>query len=891
MSGAKSQTSVHATLPTGTVTFLFTDVEGSTRLLQRLGADYRLVQDAHGLILRKAIAAGGGTEVSTEGDGVFAVFPTPGGAVRSAIEAQRGLASHPWPHGEPLRVRMGLHTGEAALTGGSYLGIDVNRAARISAAAHGGQVLLSSATRGLIESALPSRVTLRDLGEHRLKDLARPEHLHDLVIEGLPSRFPPVRSLSGSGARLPAQLTSFIGREREVRELGDLLGSARLVTLTGPGGTGKTRLALEVARGCSDKYPAGVTFVDLTPLATPDLVPSAIAQAFEVTEDPSRSIVDSIVEHLREQQLLLVLDNFEHVTDAVPAVDAILTSTAMVRVLATSRVPLGVYGENEYEVSPLDLPDRTARADDAEALSRYAAIELFVTRAQAARAGFLLTKKNAPFVADICVRLDGLPLAIELAASWIKLLSPEALLARLDRRLALLTGGAATLPGRQRTLRGAIEWSYDLLDEPQRRLLERLSVFVGGCQLESIDAVCNPADELGIETLDGVASLVNKSLVRAGEAHDSEPRFTLLETIGEFAADRLAARREAELTARRHADHFRTFAREAEPHLVGEDQAQWLERVEREHDNLRAALRWALDAPDPELAAETASRVWRFWQQRGHLSEARRWLTEVLDDGLTVALVRFGALIAAGGIAYWQGDVDATETHYQAALELARAMDDKARQVQTLYNLAYIPGMRNDYEAAKARFEEALALAAEIGDRETEAQAEAGLGWNLMLLGNYDESLRRAGRALAYFREAGNRFEVIDQIATMAQAHRLRGDLADARSEFLEALTLLSQAKDLPMTGRVLFMLAATASAEGRHEQAMRIWGAAETIRESSGGIGPLEGLRVPEAPDLARSAIGDQATDRALAEGRRLGPAAVIARERKVRPTTGGRR
>jgi predicted ATPase/class 3 adenylate cyclase len=868
-------------LPTGTVTFLFTDIEGSTRLLQRIGPAYERLQHDHGRILRAAIAAGGGSEVDTEGDSFFAAFATPTGAVNAAVAAQRDLAAHDWPHGGPVRIRMGVHTGEGVVSEGMYLGLDVNRAARIAAAGHGGQVLLSDATRALVEAALPPGVTLRDLGEHRLKDLARPERLYDLAIEGLPTEFPPLRSLGG-GAKLPLQVTSFVGRDRELSDLTDLLASARLVTLTGPGGTGKTRLAVEVARLCMPRYPSGAVFCDLTPLARPDLVPTAIADGLGVIEEPGRPIVETISDHLRDRDVLLVLDNFEHLLDAAPVAATILGAAAGVAILATSRVPLRIYGEHEYEVAPLDVPDTTAGATDAESLSAYPALALFVDRARAVRADFRITDDNARVIADICARLDGLPLAIELAASRVKLFGPEALRARLENRLGFLTGGSASRPERQRTLRGAIEWSYDLLDDAERRLLERVSVFAGGFTLDAVEQVCDAGAELGIEVVNGIASLVDKSLVRRAASADDEPRFTLLETIREFAAERLDARGETDAIANRHAEHFGDLALRAEPHLVAEDQAAWLERVQQEHDNLRTALRWAVDGHRAELAVRTSAALWRFWQQRGHLTEARRWLEQVLTlDGASDE-ARFAALIAAGGIAYWQSDVAGAERHYEEARATARSIGDRHREVEVLYDLGYIPGMRHDYAGARVRFEEVQALAAAIGDRETEAHAEAALAWTHMLLGNYDDSIRLAAHAMDYFRKAGNRFEVIDQIATTAQARRLRGDLAEARVLFLEALRLLGEAKDLPMTGRVLFMLAATASAQGRHEDAMRIWGAAETIRETSGGIGPLEGMRIPEAPALARDAIGEEPTQQALAEGRTLGPGAVIARERE---------
>jgi class 3 adenylate cyclase len=442
-----------ARLPTGTVTFLFTDIEGSTRLLQRLGPDrYQRLQDDHAEILRKAIAAGDGTQVRTEGDAFVVVFPTPGGALRAAVDAQRDLAR------TDVRVRMGLHTGEGRLGGDDYVGIDVNRAARIAAAGHGGQVLLSDATRSLVEHHVPDGVTVRDLGDHRLKDIDHAEHLFDLIIEGTPSDFPPPRTLDARPNNLPLQLTSFIGRETEIAETVRLVGEHRLVTLTGPGGTGKTRLALAVATEVLPSFSDGAFFVDLSPLTDPRTVPSTVVRALGAKEDPGRPPLDMLSDHLAEMELLLIPDNVEHLLEAAPLLEQLLAAAPRLRVLATSRTPLGLYGEQELLVPPLAIPD-PRHPPELHVLSRYEAVALFVERAREARHDFDLTSENAPAVAEICARLDGLPLAIELAASRIKVLSPHAILSRLGQGLDLLATGARNLPERQRTLRRAIEWS------------------------------------------------------------------------------------------------------------------------------------------------------------------------------------------------------------------------------------------------------------------------------------------------------------------------------------------------------------------------------------------------------------------------------------------------
>src|SRR5215204_6346010 len=443
-------------LPTGTVTFLFTDIEGSTGLLQRIGARYAAVQDEHAAIVRRAVAEAGGVEVSTHGDAFFVAFRSPLGAVRAAAAAQRGLAAHDWSPGPPLRVRMGVHTGEGALGGDDYVGIDVHRAARIADAAHGGQVIVSDATRGLVEHTLPAGASLRDLGPHHLRGLADPERLHQLVVEGLESDFPPPRTLHARPSNLPPQLTSFVGREAEITEVERLLGQTRLLTLTGPGGSGKSRLALRVAADLLPQYRDGSCFVDLAPVTDPALVPAAVANALGVPESPGRPILDEVKDHLRHRELLQVVDNFEQVAEAGPVIEELLVAAPKLRTMVTSRVVLSLRGEQEYAVPPL---------------GGDAAVRLFCERAVAVDPHFAVTEENAPVVAEIAARLDGLPLAIELAATRIKVLAPDQLLARLGRRLSLLTSGPRSLPERQRTLRPTIAWSHCRLEPHERRLL------------------------------------------------------------------------------------------------------------------------------------------------------------------------------------------------------------------------------------------------------------------------------------------------------------------------------------------------------------------------------------------------------------------------------------
>ena len=510
------------TLSRGTFTFLFTDIEGSTRLEQAVGRDrYAELRERQREILRAAARDRGGVEQGTEGDSLFVAFPEATDAVEAAVAAQRALAAEPWPDDAPVRVRMGLHTGGAEQSGESLVGLGINRAARLAALAHGGQILASSLIRDQLVDRPVDGVTLRDLGEHRLKDLSASVRIVQVVAAGLPADFPALRSLDARPNNLPTQLTTFIGRDAEIETAAGLLATTRLLTMTGPGGTGKTRLSLQLAARASDDFPDGIFFVPLEPIRDPMLVAPRIATALGVAESTARPIDESLADWLRDKRLLLVLDNFEQVVAAAPIVADLLRAAPEIKAVVTSRAVLHVSGEQEYEVPGLPAPpdpsqesgmERMTRGGgdrpiDLVALGQYAAVRLFIERAVAVRPGFSVTNENAPAVAAISARLHGMPLAIELAAARIKLLSPDAILVRLDHQLDVLAAGARDLPERQQTLRGAIAWSYDLLDDGGKRLLDRLSVFAAGCDLASADAICGPSSEIGGDILDGLMAL------------------------------------------------------------------------------------------------------------------------------------------------------------------------------------------------------------------------------------------------------------------------------------------------------------------------------------------------------------------------------------------------
>jgi predicted ATPase/class 3 adenylate cyclase len=855
-----------AELPTGTVTFLFTDIEGSTRFLQELGSDaYARLQDRHADIIRRAIREGSGVEVRTEGDAFFVAFPTPAGALRAAVTAQRGLAD------AEVRVRMGLHTGEGRLGGDDYLGIDPNRAARIAAAGHGGQVLLSDATRSLVEHDLPQGVAVRDLGDHRLKDIAHPEHLFDLVIAGLPSDFPVPRTLDARPNNLPLQLSSFVGRDAEIEETVRLLGDHRLVTLTGPGGTGKTRLAVAVASELLPSFPDGAFFVDLAPIADPGQVCPAICEVLGVREEPGSDLIDTLVNRLAGKGLLLVLDNFEHLLDAASLVERLLAAVAEVRALVTSRTPLGLYGEQEQRVPPLTLPD-PRHLPEAEALSRYEAVALFIDRARAARSEFAVTNANAPALAEICARLDGLPLAIELAASRIKVLSPDAILSRLSHGLDLLAASARNLPERQRTLRGAIEWSYGLLDEPERRLFARLSVFAGGADLGAIDAVANRDGDLGVDTLDALSSLVDKSLVRQTATEVGEPRFDMLETIREYAGERCELEWDGEATRRRHAEHFLALAEASEPYMDGPEQVAWLDRLDRERGNLQAALRWAIEVDEPERGMRAAAALWRFWQVRGHFATGRDWLERLLAFPVGRTTIRAKAEDAAGSLSYWQANVPETERHYREALAIYRELGDRPGIAQATYDLAFVPLIRGSgFEEGGRLLNDAIELYEELGDEGGMAKAKGDMGLFLMMQGDYHAALPLLEESLSRSRERGDTFRVADDLLRVAEAHRGLVNHDQARRGYLEALDIMERGNAPGGVAAVLQIMASVDSDRGDHQRAMRLFGAGMAIAESIGETDVMAPFQFGDPVGDARQAIGDEATDRALAEGRAM--------------------
>ena len=862
-------------LPTGTVTLLFTDMEGSTQLLQQLGDRYAGVLAECRHLLRAAFQHWNGHEVDTQGDAFFVAFAHATDAILAAVAAQRAIAQHSWYESAALKIRIGLHTGEPQLASGGYVGLDVHHAARIMGAGHGGQVLLSQTTRDLVEHDLPNGVGLRDLGAHRLKDLQHPSHLFQLVISGLPADFPPLKTLDTHPNNLPVQLTSLIGREREVATVDHLLRreDVRLLTLTGPGGIGKTRLGLQVAAELSELFTDGVYFVNLAPIRDPEFVVPTIARTLDVKEIADQPLLGLLSAFLREKRLLIVLDNFEQVVDAAGQVAALLAACPKLKIVVTSRMALHVQAEHEFAVPPLALPD-PKHLPDLVALSQYEAVALFIARAQAVKPDSQVTNASAPAIAEICVRLDGLPLAIELAAARIKLLPPQALLGRLAQRLTVLTGGARDVPARQQTLRSTIAWSYNLLDATEQRLFRCLSVFVGGCTLEAVEAVCAFLDIStdAVWVLERVASLIDKSLLQQTEQEGEEPRLVMLETIREYGWEMLVASGEMEASLEAHATYYLRLAEETEPELHGPQQAVWLERLEQEHDNLRAALRWLLEQGETnqsrrEMALRLAGALWRFWAVRCHYSDGRTFLKRALaGSGQIRAEVRAKALIGAGEFALDQGDYHQAEVLLEETLALFRQIGDRRGIAHTLRELGRVALERGDLTAGRTLLEEALTHSREVDDKEYVAWSLSGLADIESSQGEYARACSLHEEALTMQRAIGNKKGIVSSLLNLAEVLLVsQSDRTTVGSLLEEGLGLSKELGDPEALAYSLHLLGQVALDRGDIDMARSL--AEESVvlwREMGNRTGTVWSVGL-----LARVAVsrGDYAVARALYE------------------------
>jgi predicted ATPase/class 3 adenylate cyclase len=799
-------------LPTGTVTFLFTDIEGSTRLAQQHPAEMPALLRRHNEILRQAIESHHGYVFQIVGDSFSASFHTPQDAVLAAQAAQRALNSQAGGEIEPLRVRMGLHTGAAQLAeDGLYSGYTTLAATqRIMAAGHGGQILISRATRELIDDSLPPEVGLSDLGEKRLKDLLYPEHLYQLNIAGLPTNFPPLRTLEAFPNNLPAQLTSFIGRESEIAEIkrsldpelspsADLTGAgkARLVTLTGSGGTGKTRLSLQVAAELLKVFKHGIWFIELAPLADPELIPRVVLAEIGVIEGQGRPPIDVLKEYLRDKISLIILDNCEHLISACARlVNNLLTSAPGLTVLATSREALGVRGELSYPVPSLSLPV-TGQLTLVEELLKVESVRLFVDRALLANPHFNLDDEQASFIAQICSRLDGIPLAIELAAARVKAFSPEQISNRLTDRFRLLTGGSRTALPRQQTLRALIDWSYDLLADQERLLLLRLSVFSGGWTLDAAEQVCAGARLEAYDILDLLSQLVNKSLVVViGNLSSSETRYRMLETIRQYAREKLFESGSGDSIRDRHLDYYFQMVKRVELAFYSPKELTWLVWLDAEWDNLRAAVEWALETR-PSEGLDLVNCLSRLIEQNWHVGDMYNWFSQLVphvrNSGRTA--VRGRGLLGWAhciGIGAQDEEVSSAIFKMDEALSIFEELRDRKGIAQALRSKGSIYSWAGNPVGGIFLLEQSLNLSREIGDK-------PGIATSLHWLG-FAPQTHETPRKLIYLkeslsihRELGDVIGIIEVLKQLGAIELRQGNFKLAHTWLDEALSLLQE--------------------------------------------------------------------------------------------------
>lgn len=823
---------VTPSLPTGTVTFLYTDIEGSTTLWEQQPQAMAVAHARHNEIVRKVIEANHGYVFQVIGDGFCGAFHTAGDALRAAVECQVDLQAENW--GEtPIRVRIGIHTGKAEIQeDGLYRGyLTMSHVQRLTSVGHGGQVLLSSTTQELMQDELPEGVEWRDLGVRQLKDWKHPEHIFQLAIPGLRVDFPPLKIPKSFSHNLPAPLTSFVGREREMAEVKQLLTNTRLLTLTGPGGTGKTRLALQLAGEILDAFADGVWLVDLAPLADPTLVTQTVASTLAVREQPGRTILQALLEYLRAKNMLLILDNCEHLIEVCAQLaNTLLRAASGLKILASSRETLGIAGETVYHVPSLPLPDMQEVSFDA--LSQNDCIRLFTDRALAAYPTFQLKEKIAPAIADICRKLDGIPLAIELAAARIKVLRLEQIATLLDDRFRLLAYGSRAALPRHQTLRALIDWSYDLLSREECTLLRRLSVFAGGWSDEAAQKVCG--EGLVEDMLELLANLMDKSLV-AREEQGEETRYHFLETIRQYGRDKLSEAGEVTAVRDSHLEYFVRFAELTEPKLKEGEQLICLERTETEHDNLRTALAWSLESGEVTAGLRLAGALWLFWDMHSHQSEALAHLEKLLARTSDRTLARAKAMFGAGLFKYRQGEYESARTLLQESLPICRELGDKDVCALSLGRLSSVAYTQGNYAESLLFANESLALYQELDDRWGIANILNGKGELARLQGDYEAAGRFYEESLALSRELGDKFGMSILLHNLAYVVQHQGDYQRAASLFKEGLTTCLELREKVSVALAVAGLAGIAGLTEQPERAACLFGAAQTALVSLG--------------------------------------------------------
>jgi len=763
--------------PSGTVTFLFTDIEGSTKLAQNHPDAWENLRRRHHTILQSAMEVHKGYVFQIIGDGFCVAFYTASDGLRAAVDVQLKLKHEEWGEA-PIKVRMGLHTGSAEHTGSDYRGyLTMAKVQRVMSVAYGGQVLLSNTSAELLHNELPGGISLRDMKEHRLKGLQEPERLWQIIGPGLQKDFPPLQSLTEIPSNLPLQLTSFIGREKEVEQIKKRLKTNRLVTLTGSGGVGKTRLSIQVVSELLDEYPHGVWLVELAPITDPALVTQAVCAVLDITPQGNVPALNVLTEYLKSKKILLVLDNCEHLIDACAQLcNSLVHACPDLRMIASSRQALGIDGENTYRVPSLSLPHLEG---DMHAIEESEAVKLFIERATATLSSFELTQSNARIIAQICQRLNGIPLAIELAASRVKILKLKQIASRLDDAFRLLTGGSRTVLPRHQTLRGAIDWSYNLLGEEERIVFRRLSVFAGGWNLDAAEAIYESPD-----VLDLLANLVDKSLVTVDHEHRTEARYYLLETIRQYAGEKLAESGEGEHVHARHLDYFLKLAQRAEPELYRPDQIEWLQKLDDENANLHAALDWSLPG-DVIAGQQLAGALWWFWDISGQLSEGYKWLRIMLEVSSGDKTSIRGKLLAGAG---------------------------------------WLAGLLGYPEQKRELAEKSVALYQELGDKVGIAVPFITLGSIATEESDYDQAIQLLNESMSLFKQAGNHWGVGFVLSQLGTTTEIQGNLELAQKFYQESLQIFKEIGDQEGSAWTLYLMGGLAEQQGSYKRAIELY-------------------------------------------------------------------
>jgi predicted ATPase/class 3 adenylate cyclase len=901
-----------ADLPTGTVTFLFTDIEGSTKLAQHHRDQWESLRRRHHDILQSAIEAHQGYVFQIIGDAFCAAFHTAGEALRAAAKSQMDLHAENWGDA-PVIVRMGIHTGKTEIQeNGEYHGyLAMSRIQRLMSAGHGGQVLISAATQELLLEDLPEGVSLRDLGERRLKDLVRPEHIYQLVIPGLPVEFPPLKTLDAYRHNLPVQMTSFIGREKEMEEIKQSILTHRLVTLTGVGGTGKTRLSLQVAADLLDQFPEGVWFVELAALSDPDLIPQTILSALGIPEQPGITTPQLLIDYLHKRKLLLVLDNCEHLIEACAKLVELLVNNALeLKIITSSREALGVKGEMIWQVPSLSVPD-VKQLPAIEQFSQYESVQLFIERATLVQPHFVVTNDNAPAVAQICFRLDGIPLAIELAAARVRALSVEQISNRLDDRFRLLTGGSRTALERHQTLRATIDWSYNLLSGDEKILLRRLSAFSGGWTLEAAERVCAGIDDTSSDDiLDLLAHLVDKSLVILDGS-----RYHILETTRQYAREKLFESVEGERLRDQHLAYFLDLAEQADKEIHGPIQVEWMDHLELEHDNFRAALEWCVSNRKTELALRLLGALSSTWGWRGHFSETYSWFDNirvmpevsgypalyarllnhtgnhhqlvgdlrharsVLEESQAIWL-KLGvdgerglaeALECLGNLALLEEDNKTAQSFFERSFELYQNQGDQSGMAWVRFDLGNMAFVQGYYAEAQEQYMKSLTKFQELGDKFGMAYVFSGLGDLARFLGDYERARKFHEQNLEGFRELRGRFALAWPFINLGWVSLHEGDFRKAKVLFDESLKLSNESRNKGNTTLCLAGFASVRGMTGKPEQAARLFGAVESLLESIGRLEPSDQKDFDHYVAVVREQLDEAAFAKAWAEGRTM--------------------